>query len=330
MVGAGIAGLCLARELALRGWRVTVLRDPQSRPASSVAAGLLQVAGGRISRTHLALRQACLAYYSEFLQSLPGCLTLTGRGHLRLAGDDASRASFAATLRGLGVPAQILAAEQCPELTGCQGAVWLDDRRLDPARLLTALEQSLQSLGARMEEAAVSRVEPGHLVDSRGVRREASCVALACGAGLARLYRPGWSFQEEEGWGAAYRGSLALGSSLEAAGQTLVPVSSHEWRVGGDAPWQDDPPIRRWVGWEGAEIWRARGVRLKAPDGLPLAGRAGQGLYLLGGLGRNGLLTAPLLAKALAETIAGGPAPSWLPALSPLRARVAERRAWSR
>jgi glycine/D-amino acid oxidase-like deaminating enzyme len=330
VVGAGLAGLCLARELTLRGWRVHLLQHAASIAASSVAAGLLQLAGGRISPPQLSLRRACLDYYPNFLQGLPGSPPLLSGGHLRLGGDAASRDSFAATLSGLGVPAQLLSAAQCAPLKDCPGAVWLDDRRVDPALLLSALSDSLISLGVAREEFAVTHLEPGRVLDGEGRERRADCIVLACGSGVEPLIRPGWSFRQEAGWGAIYQGRLALSCSLEEAGQTLVPLSERHWRVGSREPWSLEPPIRQRVDWEGVEVVRQRAVRLTPPDGLPLVGRWQEGLYLLGGLGRNGLLTAPWLAHGLARALTNGHTPDWLERLSPRRPGVGQRRPWSR
>jgi glycine/D-amino acid oxidase-like deaminating enzyme len=68
-----------------------------------------------------------------------------------------------------------------------------------------------------------------------------------------------------------------------------------------------------------------------APDGLPLAGRlSSTGAYILGGLGRNGLLTAPLLARGLAQQVATGQAPDWLLPFAPERDGIGRLRPWSK
>ena len=52
------------------------------------------------------------------------------------------------------------------------------------------------------------------------------------------------------------------------------------------------------------------GVRAATPDRMPVAGPLGAtGLYVLGGLGSRGFLTAPLLAEHVAAQICAAPSP---------------------
>lgn len=319
MAGAGIAGLCVAWELARHGLAVTVLED--GKAATEAAAGLLQVAGGRLSTPHLKFRQTCFGEYPSFLASLPLPVSLRQRPHLKFGGDEAYRASFAATMKGMGIRAEVV-----PE----REAVALPAASLDPESLRSALERALERLEVRREKARLVCWHDGSGADDTGQVWAAEITVLCCGAGLASFDQTAWNWQTEEGWGARYRGELELSYTLEAAGQTLVTHSCSSWRVGGSLPWQDLPPIGQVVSWQGKEVARVRGVRCKTPDGLPVAGLVEKGLYVLGGLGRNGLLTAPLLARGLAQSIVTGRAPEWLEAFSPRRSRLLEKRPWSR
>jgi glycine/D-amino acid oxidase-like deaminating enzyme len=250
-----------------------------------------------------------------------------------LGGDHASRSAFVSTLGGLGVQARNISAAQlglAETALRADGAVWLDDDSIDPEQLLKALNVALLSLGVVQQSGRALRVEDGAVIDSRGRAWKAQAVVLACGSGLAKLHRPGWSFRQSEGWGATYQGELRLGCSVEGLGQTLVPLSAQRWKVGGSTLWTGDPPLRDWVQWQGEEVSRRQGVRCSAPDGLPLAGLLRPGVYALGGLGRNGLLTAPLLAKGLAQEIMDGAPPPWLAPFSPLRSDIGRQRSWSR
>jgi tRNA 5-methylaminomethyl-2-thiouridine biosynthesis bifunctional protein len=70
-------------------------------------------------------------------------------------------------------------------------------------------------------------------------------------------------------------------------------------------------------------------VRATTPDRLPIAGEAGPGLLILGGLGSRGFTLAPLLAEHLAAIALGAPSP--LPAqlaaiVAPERFTVRARR----
>jgi hypothetical protein len=135
--------MCLARELTLRGRRVRLLHDPFQPVASRAAAGLLQVAGGRISSSHLALRRACCSFYPTFLSSLDSGLQMLGPGHLRLGEDPRAIHSFASTLRGLRVAAEALEGEELralePALSSVEAAVRLPDAVVDVETLLASL-----------------------------------------------------------------------------------------------------------------------------------------------------------------------------------------------
>ncbi|MGB2437323.1 MAG: FAD-dependent cmnm(5)s(2)U34 oxidoreductase, partial [Candidatus Puniceispirillales bacterium] len=56
--------------------------------------------------------------------------------------------------------------------------------------------------------------------------------------------------------------------------------------------------------WQGRQT-----VRATTPDRQPIAGTIGKSLYVLGGLGSRGMVTAPLLAEALAADICGEASP---------------------
>lgn len=319
MVGAGIAGLCVAWELAKAGLDVTVLEDEESPAATRAAAGLLQVAAGRLSGAHLKFRQACQSQYPDFLASLPQSVEIRHRPHLKVGGEPAYRASFVASLRGLGL-----------QIEERGDAISMPAMSLDPGSLLSALESALQSRRVRREGARLTAWSDGAGRDRAGRAWTADLTVLCCGTGLSSFSQIAWACQKEEGWGARYRGALELPHTVEAAGQTLVTHSSQSWRVGGSTAWGQEPPIRLLYPWQGEELERVRGVRCKAPDGLPVAGRLEKGLYVLGGLGRNGLLTAPLLAQGLTQEILDGHGPGWLAAFSPGRPRIGEKRPWSR
>ncbi|MGB1036633.1 MAG: FAD-dependent oxidoreductase, partial [Candidatus Puniceispirillales bacterium] len=56
--------------------------------------------------------------------------------------------------------------------------------------------------------------------------------------------------------------------------------------------------------------WQGRkSLRATTPDRQPIAGAIGKSLYVLGGLGSRGMVTAPLLAEALAAEICGEASP---------------------
>lgn len=253
-------------------------------------------------------------------------------GHLRVGGSEERRARFLSTLRGLGVVGELWSEAVLRERTGvrAEGAVWLEDGAVDPEALLGALRSTLQHAGVQIETATARRVGANGVSDLEERFWPAERVVLACGVGLEALSEHDWSYRQEPGWGARYDGSLAFGYSLEAAGQTLVPCSAGGWRLAGSDGWSGEPPLRALVDWEGSEVARYQGSRCFTPDGLPVAGRREDGVYLLGALGRNGLLTAPLLALGLAASMLGADPPEWLLPFSPQRPGIGQRKSWAR
>ncbi len=63
-------------------------------------------------------------------------------------------------------------------------------------------------------------------------------------------------------------------------------------------------------GLEPSGLFGRASVRAAAPDRMPLAGALGEeGLFILGGLGSRGFVTAPLLGEHVAAAICGAPSP---------------------
>jgi glycine oxidase len=168
---------------------------------------------------------------------------------------------------------------------------------------------------------------PAGLVTEEAIL-ESGTVVLACGAGIGRLLT-GWPWREAPGCTQRFLGPPGVRHSLEWAGETLVPLPRGEWRV--SRPDDLEPRLHRLLACHGrragAPLW---GTRVAPPDGLPVAGRWRERLFVLGGLGRNGLLTAPLLARGLAEELVTGLCPDWLSPFSPCRSGIGQRRSWSR
>ncbi len=317
----------MARELALRGCEVVLFEDSSQRPASSVAAGLLQIAGGRISRKHLELRQACWNHYPGFLQSLG--LKFRRLPLVRLARGLPGAGAFASTLLGLGIEAKAYPPEELRreylgsahgELAG--GAV-MEVGAVEPRLLLSALRATLSGLGVTFQQRRIVSLGEGKALDENGHRWVGETVILACGAGLPKLWCPDWNFRLEPGEGAEFEGQHTIECAVEAPwlGQLFVP------RAGG---WRGHGDVAALVGLRGEELWRASAVRAFTPDGLPVVGEVSQGVHVLGGLGRNGLLTAPLFARGLVESLLQEETPPWLRVFAPERSGIGVRRGWSR
>lgn len=318
----------MARELALRGYKVILFEDSSSRPAaSSIAAGLLQVAGGRISRKHLRLRQASWSYYSGFLHSLG--LEARRLPLVRLARSLPAADAFASTLLGFGIKAKAYSSEELRreylgsgryEIAG--GAV-MEVGAIEPDLLLSALRATLSCLSVTFQERKIVSLGEGKALDQRGHIWMGRAVILACGSGLPELWRPGWNFRLEPGEGAEFAGRHDLDCAVEAPwlARLFVPRRSG-WRGHGD--------ISELLELSGKELWRESATRAFTPDGLPVVGEVRPGVHVLGGLGRNGLLTAPFLARALVDSLVEAETPPWLRTFGPERPEIEVKRTWSR
>ncbi len=344
VVGSGIAGLCLAWELAQFEQRVLIITDHR-RNASEAAAGLLSLAGGRISRLHLELRRRCLAAYPDFLRRLaqdcPHRVEFCQFGHLRLSVDperSSALESFARTLQGLGVPAQYLnqaqaqsRASSLPE--SVQAAVLLEDARVDPVVLLNSLEEALAVKGVGKIEATVAAVAGSGVMLGDGRELSAHAVVVAAGPETWTLLGedPEKLWQTQPGWCHEVSLESELSHSLEDphAPWTVVPRSESLARLATTVE-----PTERWPEGLPPGKFEAQppifGVRVSPPDGLPMAGLWSEGLAVLAGLGRNGFLTAPLLARTLARQLVLNETPAWLGHFSPHRPKLAHRRPHSR
>jgi glycine oxidase len=68
---------------------------------------------------------------------------------------------------------------------------------------------------------------------------------------------------------------------------------------------------------QGERAWA--GIRPMAPDGWPIIGPSGEGVYVAAGHSRNGWLLAPITAEIISAYVLGAEiAPEWA-ALSPQR-----------
>ncbi|MGD8375515.1 MAG: glycine oxidase ThiO [Acidobacteriota bacterium] len=214
IVGAGVIGLAVARDLASRGLDVVVLdRTRPGAGASWAAAGMLsphlvrQSGAGQRAFLRLAARSL------ELHDGLAGALLEESGidvqrdrdGILEVAPDEERARDLEQRLQiraAVGLPARWLTAAEVldlepglrPGLYG--GAHHLRDGHLDARRLCRALGRSARLAGARTETAApVARLWLGggkvRGVVADGERREAGRVVIAAGWRSGELAPPG-------------------------------------------------------------------------------------------------------------------------------------------
>ncbi len=337
IVGAGLHGSALARELALRGARVTIVeRGVPGAEASTAAAGMLVPAveswihhAANLPRD---IGGRSLALYPEWVDAigresgLPVALHLEGAVVAR--GDTGPD------------PAAALSAEQLSDLepgVRYAGGAWLSTGEgwLDPRELVPAVTVSARAAGATFRSGEVTAVREGavELRSSDGVDVLEGTVIACAGAWTARVpglaalpvkpirgqvlaLRPTGAAPKRVVFGARCYlvpredGRVIVGSTMEDVGFTRgVTVDAIEGLH--DAAASVFPALA-----DAARLEAWSGFRPGSPDGLPLMGRW-RGVWVSSGHHRNGVLLAPWSAQAMASAILDDHA---LPAgLSPAR-----------
>ena len=325
VVGAGVLGLCVASELASRGYAVRLI-DPGGINASSIAAGMIAPAfetvldGGDAGRGAL-LRDAA-ALWPGFADRFG--LTLD-RTPAEWRGPDVE--AMASRLRALGFEAGRTA----------EGVAAPEDVRLEAVASLQALSDRL---GPRRIVAGVDRLErhgTAGRVEAGGPEIRATDVVMATGvasavAGLPKLassligaVRPikgqiGWTadvltervLRGPGGYVAPGGGGTLIGATMvEGAGDLEVdPAASQRLLEMAQSLTgrSVDPAVQ----------WRV-GVRGASADGLPMAGSIGDGLHLALAPRRNGWLLGPMVATVVAGGIERRPRDPYAATFDPLR-----------
>lgn len=340
VIGGGVVGSAIARELALAGHRVTVVEAGGTEGQGwQAAAGLLapQIEA-HVDDPLLEIGLAGREYYVDHREALeavaPAPIGLQLSGILNLASSEAEAGRLrdqVANQRQLGLYCDWLqpdeVRQQWPWLAGTQGGLWApQDGSIDPTRLVHALIADGSRLGVRRVDDRITSLEilQGRVLAARGTERHpADHFVIAAGAWsgrIAGLPRP-LSVEPVRGqmlavtrpkgmadlvlYGRGHylltRGAeLWAGATMEHAGFAAETTEEGIGRIRNAAD-QLCPPIH------GSPLSRTwAGLRPGTPDGLPIIGpepRA-QGLWYATGHGRNGVLLAGVTGVVLAQMMA--------------------------
>lgn len=241
VVGAGIAGIAIARQLALAGWSVEVL-DAETQAFSNGSAQPILAGHMHVSPDDNYL--ARLTRSAQSLQAeLPGSSVL---GRLTLASSQADAITQQATMKRLSLPEHLLrwvSAAEASELAGIavSGGLWQGSSRiLRPQGLLTSLPSSVR-LRFQTPVATISRIDGlWHLSDLNGKLVSATPTVVLCTGALASalLTVPSITTRAVSGQSTRLTGSLArqlqcvLGGSAYACpmgdGSVLTGASYRE------------------------------------------------------------------------------------------------------
>jgi D-hydroxyproline dehydrogenase subunit beta len=211
VVGAGIVGAAVARELAVRGVAVTLL------DRGAVAGGTTGLGEGNVlcsdkdAGPELELARAGLALYRELEERLGAEARIRRKGALIVHPEEATWAAEPARLEQVAIDgARLVGADELrelePELTGpvCGASLFPDDLQCDPRAIARALAREAAQAGATIRE--------GRAVDA---------IALA-GGGEARVAGAG----ERRSEGGRVTGVIAGGERIAAA---AVVVAAGPW-----------------------------------------------------------------------------------------------------
>ena len=339
IVGGGVIGLALARELSLRGADVLVIeRGRTGTEASWAAAGLLSAQSDAVAPSaffDLALESRDL--YPGWTEALAG---ETGRdagwrrtGVLRCGGEGLL-ARFAWQIEA-GLPVERLDARGVASYSWGRAAAEIalglyfpEDAVVHSRQLVGALRRSLDLRGVPIAEGvAVTRflVERGVC---RGVETSSGTVACArvvdaagAWANLDPTLPFGIPVEPVRGQIVELADDAALSTVLESEEVYLVPRSDGRLLVGATVERTGfvkeitaagvagllASAIRLAPSLANARVTGAwAGLRPGTPDGLPLLGESPvRKLILAAGHFRNGILLAPLTALLIADVVAG-------------------------
>lgn len=338
VLGAGIAGATLARALAERGWRVTVLeRGTVAGGASGNAAGVLfpqltkrwnPSAAWYFTAYGFALR--AVARWRQqgliFAGASPGMLRLP-----RHAEEEAQLQAIGSTLALDPAIVHWLSRDEASATAGLElrsGAAFFPQGSwISPPQLCQALlDHPLIMLREHTAVARLTRAgEAWQLTLASGevISTPICCVAAAVESSelLAdygiRLGQVGGQVSEflardvaaplrsilcHKGYLIPYGERYLTGATYHREALTDVTAARHQENAAELAAM-----LPGWL--QGSMVAGRSAVRATTPDRLPYIGRVDAGLYVSTGHGSRGMLSAPLAAEIIASSLAGEASP---------------------
>jgi sarcosine oxidase subunit beta len=324
VIGAGVIGLAIARELTSRGVGVAVFeRSGIGAGASGVQPGGVRQQWGTSIACRLARESAAFYADADRLLDPPVPLGFHACGYLFVAHTDETLAHLAANVRvqnAEGVPSRLVSPNEAAELVpglrvdGLVGAAWCaEDGYFD--RPQSVVEAFGRDLDIRIE--TIASLEP----------RLADAVVVATGADAADLLRPlGFDLpiegedrylflsepirerlleplvvSAERRFAAKQLGNgRVLASDLEARGDE---TQREMWRAKVRAGIEELVPALTYVSFP----ILVRGEYDVTPDRQPLLGHVDDGLYVAAGFSGHGFMIAPAVARILADAVLGEP-----------------------
>jgi sarcosine oxidase subunit beta len=323
VVGAGVTGLAVARELAARGRRVAVLeRDGIAAGASGVQPGGVRQQWG--TRVACRLARESVAFWRDADEYLNPRLPLTLRrsGYLFVARTTETLDRLAANValqNDEGVPSRIVGAGEAAELVpglaaeAIAGGAWCaDDGYFD--RPQAVVEAFAQGLDIRREAVeTLDSIRADAIVVAAGAETKALLATAGIDVPIRREDR--YLFFSEPVRERLLE-PLVVAPELSFAAKQLADgrVLASDLGARGDA----DAGRGRWR----ATIREAtrtllpqlehvsypllvRGVYDVTPDHQPILGPVADGLHVAAGFSGHGFMIAPAVARIVADAVEG-------------------------
>ncbi|WP_375207192.1 NAD(P)/FAD-dependent oxidoreductase [Hyphococcus sp.] len=358
IIGGGVIGLTLARELGGRDARVAVIDAGAAVPQATVAAaGMLApsfetcAAFGGLAEPLYHLGARSLAMWQDYAPALEEetgiVIDYRRDGTLGLAYRDAQAedlAKQAALVKNLGGAAEMISGDEAralePALSNEVVAALHapEDAQVDPRHVMSALRISLKNRDIEIVPARVLSLgegaAAGQFACAEGDVFEAQTIVLAAGA-VSGLTPMGLVYPVK-GEATAIAAEGVVTRVVRAPGAYICPKAGGRVVIGATeelGPLLDHHSVsdaaiaglranaaRAAPGLSSAqELERWAGLRPGTPDGAPIMGRDKEGRFLALGHYRNGVLHAPAAAEAMAALILGETPPFDLAPFDPSR-----------
>lgn len=344
IVGGGVIGCAIARELAGRGRRVRLLE--RARPgaeASSAAAGILSPqSDGRVPGPLFDLALESRSLYADWVAEIEVETGLSvgyrRTGLLRCARDEEDARALDVFLwqRDRGLAVEVWEADRLARRLGGRlapsirrGLFFPDEAVVDPARLVEALARSARLRGVEIREGVAVRglrIENGRClgVETGAESLRAGTVIVAAGAWSSLDGRLPFQMPVEPVRGQMIElemGPASPDTVLLTDAAYLVPRENGRVFVGATV---EHEGFRKEVTAGGLQALLASasdffpsvrsarflrawaGLRPGTPDGLPVLGACEvERLLFATGHFRSGILLAPVTARRIADLISG-------------------------
>lgn len=347
IIGAGIAGVTLANALKTRG-HVPTLIDAADHPGSAASGNPIALIAPRLTRERVPMGRILASAYLrairfyDNLQDLGGDPWVGARGTFVMARNEDEAERQQRAIQAYGWPddtMQQVSSARASVLTSVDvptGGLWFAGAgAVSPGNVIAQL-----SAGIDFKRAVVERVSPSDkgwrigTADGK-LRKRFDVLCVAAGVGIIDL------MGAETFPLRANRGQLTYVSSLDPApngpityGGYVSPKVSfdkkrHGHVLGASYARRDEIPDGEWESLRdtdtadiienfkrhlpdikiGDVIGGRTARRATIRDYIPLAGEFYDNLFVLGGLGSRGFMTAPLLADLVADQISDVPLP---------------------